>query len=570
MENSFVRYLNTLHNGTASNQNAIAEMQIGSEEFRQTRVKRPVTSELKARLEEGEAVVLTGHAGDGKTTILAQVLEEFDACPDRLEKADTVDCGKVRLHYVKDFSELTREEQKAELESCLRRQEEAALIIANTGPLLRAMGDLTGNPDMESCLLDAMDVADGKKLEVSLPDGFMRTVRILNIARLDNTDFIGPYLQNLTDQRWWKPCEGCPCREECPIRFNIRLIQERSERATQFIENCYIWLGEHNRRTTIRQITAHLAFSITGGLTCRRVQSKADPMSRYQYLFSNLFFGSLDRSDVKGADQIAGIALVKEAGFDRRPTVVDYTLFHGQAYGTYYTPLLGTYLQSLDEGRFLATLSAQRVLKRAYLLFGQNTAEVDEQQTRETFSRWFADYVRLWKKGGSLGSGMRNTICRAISILFVGEELKQEGSQPRIFLTLRRNNEQISNVQLVAGDLWGGDLRLKSEKASGLGGVNRYRLILNLQGKSLHFPISLPLLNYFDEIANGAIATDVDPMLSNGIDSLKAQLLSAVRHQETEDGEEDAGRREIRLIYMSGNHWEPCTLVVDGEHLWKE
>lgn len=34
----------------------------------------------------------------------------------------------------------------------------------------------------------------------------------------------------------------------------------------------------------------------------------------------------------------------------------------------------------------------------------------------------------------------------------------------------------------------------------------------------------MPLLNYFEELKNGIISTNVDPQLSHGIESLKAEL----------------------------------------------
>lgn len=64
--NPFVDYLNSLHNDDASNQNAIAEMQISSPYFDTTQVKRPLVDFIARRLSNGDFVILTGHAGDGK------------------------------------------------------------------------------------------------------------------------------------------------------------------------------------------------------------------------------------------------------------------------------------------------------------------------------------------------------------------------------------------------------------------------------------------------------------------------------------------------------------------------
>ena len=121
MTNSFVAYLNSLHNDQSSNQNAIAEMHIKSPFFSSTQVERPLISYLCDQLKNEKFVVLTGHAGDGKTTLLAQVLDELGVPQPELLKKGTVDCG-FTLRYIKDFSELTAEEQKQELQECSKIQ----------------------------------------------------------------------------------------------------------------------------------------------------------------------------------------------------------------------------------------------------------------------------------------------------------------------------------------------------------------------------------------------------------------------------------------------------------------
>lgn len=548
MENSFVKYLNTLHNGSASNQNAIAEMQIASSEFQKTQVKRPITGFLQKKLEEGRIVVLTGHAGDGKTTILAQVLDAFGARPARLERAGTVDCG-FPLHYVKDFSELKKGQQEDELSDCLRRNQ-AALIIANTGPLLEAFHLLTGDPRIESELLDAMDQTMGRDLTIPAGrDRPERTLFLLNIARLDNTDFIVPFLSNLTAADHWTACGSCPSAGNCPIRFNVQLLQEGGKRAGTFIENCYIWLGEHNQRATIRQITAHLAFSITGGLTCEEVRGNTRKLYRYDYLFSNLFFGSVGHRAAPGADQIAGIRAVNEAGFDRRPLSVDYDLFHRGEHTRFYGESMAAYLKAIEKNIQRASPAVQRVLRRAYLFFGRNTEEKDN---RETFSHWFPEYRRLRAEGGIVPESLRRTVFRAINILFVGEEMKESGKDSySIYLTLRRNNQQISNVQLKVGDIRKEDISFETVKISDINGAVLYQICMCTDRNQ--FRLSLPLLNYFQEIVDGIIVTDIDPLLSNGIDSLKAQLLAEFGNRGRRRDSGDPS--EICIIYMAENEW---------------
>jgi len=553
MKNDFVQYLNSLHNGSASNQNAIAEMQIASPYFASIQVKRQIVDFLKEKVEDKQFIILTGHAGDGKTTLLAQILDALGCTQKKLKPVDTVNCS-FDFHYVKDFSELTHEKQKQELSDCFRF-DGASLVIANTGPLLHAFKKLTDDEEVESILLDAMDSSTGEQLTIA---GY-GNVFILNIARVDNTDFIRPFINKLVADVHWNTCKNCPVAETCPMLFNRNILKDNADRAIKFIENSYIWLQEYDRRATIRQITAHLSYAITGGLSCYRVAKYANSMNRYQYLYSNLFFGYIGNQPAKDAAQIRCIHLFNSIGFDKKQTVVDYDLFNKSDYKLYFSaPVASLFTQVLQDGSYVSPENSQPVLKRAYLFFGQNSQEKNDEQMKQTFSEWFDTYLEARQNGKKPKDRLRKAICKSINALFVGGEL--DDSLSHINLTLRRNNEQTCNVQLLAGQINVDDVKLKVVPIDTISGSLKYRL--ELQTDSVNFPIGLPLLNYFEEIHRGIIMTDIDPLLSNGIDSLKAQLLSShASHQEEDDDDEHV----VRLIYMCGNQWRKRALQI-GEH----
>ena len=176
--------------------------------------------------------------------------------------------------------------------------------------------------------------------------------------------------------------------------FNQQLLKEKFERASSFIQNCYIWLQEHDNRATIRQITAHLTYAITGGINCRQVLRDGNEYWRYSYLFSNLFWGSQGVNEDHAAKQIRGIKLLQESAFDQRATSVDYPLFVKNSTQDYFPAQLNSmfavaapYLKPLKAGK------RHRVLKRAYLLFGQNLQADDAEIQRQVFSEWFDMYL---------------------------------------------------------------------------------------------------------------------------------------------------------------------------------
>ena len=544
MANPFVDFLNTLHNEKGSNQNAIAEMQVGSSWFTEMQVKRDIIEFLRKKIEAGKCVILTGHAGDGKTTLLAQVLQALGLHVSSLQSIGDIS-APVSLHYVKDFSELKQDVQDDQLRACITR-EGASLLIANTGPLLNSFKRMLGN-DCESRLLDAMDAPAGAVFQVSeLHEAF-----ILNIARVDNIDFVKPFLNNIIEARHWSACKECSCAGRCPILFNQMLVNTMHDRVESFIENCYTWLQEYDMRATIRQITAHLSFSVTGGLSCREILYRGIPEWRVMYLFSNLFFGACGAEDMKGAAQIRCIGLMKRAGFDRKNTPIDYVLNVREDVDKYFPKELS---DVFDQTK-IAPMRRQRILKRAYLFFGVNDALQDRIIQQSVFSEWFETWLGI-RDGKKPTKKLRDEICQAINALFVGDSLSGEGNN--INLTLRRNNEQISNVQVLRGRIAIDDVSLVGGKEETVHqGKARYRL--ELRSRDFIYPIRLPLLNYFAEIKNGVITTDIDPLLSNGIDNLKAQLLSAFS-MDTDDG-------EVTLVYLDGSTWKKQTLTVSNHSI---
>ena len=76
--NPFVSYLNSLSNASAGNENATAEAQLTNEHFNKIAVDNPLTDFVYDKImRERCNVILTGNAGDGKTTIAADIFERL-------------------------------------------------------------------------------------------------------------------------------------------------------------------------------------------------------------------------------------------------------------------------------------------------------------------------------------------------------------------------------------------------------------------------------------------------------------------------------------------------------------
>lgn len=119
--NPFVEYLNTMHQLDANNENAFAESQVNNEYYKKVKVQRPLSENVLEILhtQQPQTIVLTGHAGDGKTSILLQILETLN--PNyKLSTTGTISFSSGReLFYLKDFSEISHNERAELLKRCL-------------------------------------------------------------------------------------------------------------------------------------------------------------------------------------------------------------------------------------------------------------------------------------------------------------------------------------------------------------------------------------------------------------------------------------------------------------------
>ena len=114
--NPFLAYLNSLHNTTGSNENALAETQARSRFFTVIHVRSAVAEFARKQITgpERRHIILTGHAGDGKSTIGLELFKTLKGLP--MEKPLDVPwkaveeihlAGQPPITMVKDMSELS-------------------------------------------------------------------------------------------------------------------------------------------------------------------------------------------------------------------------------------------------------------------------------------------------------------------------------------------------------------------------------------------------------------------------------------------------------------------------------
>ena len=117
---------------------------------------------------------------------------------------------------------------------------------------------------------------------------------------------------------------------------------------------------------------------------------------------------------------------------------------------------------------------------------------------------------------------MENTITNALYLEMTGISSSQAREIP---ITIKRNDDSFQKVMLTNGSLKKSDFKIVAVNDS-----NEFEDIQNKKKVFLKicnqdtFRITLPMVIYFKEIADGVISTIADPSLTHGISKLKTLL----------------------------------------------
>lgn len=578
MKNEFVSYLNTLHHASGCNEHAIAENNVSEKDCysRQLKFEREISKKLLKIItaEDGRVVILTGHAGDGKTSILQTLVEKCSGKQmngNDLE-GDIILQNQKHIHYVKDMSEHEREKQISIVKEAFmaQKRKESVILISNTGPLFNVLQELGIEEEK------IIKILDTKTLEEDLfsIEG-VRDVPVLvaNLALFDNSDIIEKYIEKMINPALWEPCIQCEKKEYCPIYFNQNIIRKNKKQIIEFSRWYYRWNFEHGERFTVRQMIAHIAYSFTGNLNCKGIVSLVGNRNlkrKLYHSYSNLFFGYHYEKGKsvqdKNALQIRPIELLQKQCLDLRKIPEEYELFVQNkfyAFDAEVEKLVGLCWKefaALGEEKKQEKRECFQVIKRAYYMYHTKGQEENEKIMRAVFSEVFVKYSEIQNRKmvpGSVKAYIRRLTFHALQLLFTGLAAEETD---RIYLTVKRKGDIPQNVQIVQGYVNRDEIEIKFEDFTNVMNGKIEKIIV-LECKNQRAELTLPMLEYFYEITNGMIQTKIDPRLSQGVENIKAKIFKAGRKTS-----QDA----ITMIYSNGNKFNKIELHLEEDKLFVE
>lgn len=560
----YIDYLNSLHNYNAQNENAYGERNVDNPYFKEVMVSVGLCDYIKNNLSEKEPhiVILTGHAGDGKTSIMYQVLTDLEAEFDAKEKLSEVNLANgAKCLCVKDFSELPEEEIDSQIDRIHVMKKSVEMVengsyvfmVANTGPLINAFGELFDTEaDREKARIQLINMMDSNAGEIVSISGVR--ICVINVATVDSVYFATEFLDKITQDSLWEECKNCQKCAYCHIYRNRQLIIENKSKVFEIIHNHYIWLTEYGTRLTIRSMTEQLAFMLTGGMSCEEVTYN----EAYKYLFSNLFFGYIGTKLNERSLNIIAVGAANHCLYDHKRMRSDEKLLVGKE----YKELFGNKVEEIiveAEQKNAFVSGWTEFLRRTYLFMNIVTdKEIVLQDYEDVFSKQFKRYLVLRDGIDTPSKVDANLIADALSMIYVGTP--SDGTE--IPLTFSRESGITQNVQLITGTIPVRRLRVEQIKTKDSilnKGKDRYELKLKIDKEVLDTVLTLPMLDYFEELKNGVIATNIDPQLSHGVESLKTQISEILKD------DEDENIVEIVVLKNSGNDNIRLELTDDGK-----
>ena len=564
--NPFVPYLNSLHRRNAETDNALAESQARNPFFSFIHVSHPLVTEIESILlsPNKRHVIVTGHAGDGKSTIAVELVKRLTGRPvdqaltEALKRREDIVVRGTALSLVKDFSEWSSAERVELLKEMLAHDGRRFFLISNTGTMLDTfkVHEKSSGGDwlrIENDLLEAMSTP--RLGDIAFHE---TTFSVFNIAMMDNLGIAQQIFERMLASERWQPCSSAECRHHCPIFRNVRLIQANQAVVTQRLFLAYRRMYEYGTRLTLRQLCAHMAYTITSGLTYTdvvKMSQRADPPPMAEFMFFNRFFGDNGKDVDRPALQIRAIREVREQGFGAQPCPTwERKLWlksRGQTFqlrakqapdDLEFLQQIGAGMQSDDS---LTGAQAREQVRRA-VFFLHSFDEGSDGSFRKAFlkSLMLLDFVR-WQSPESERLGLQETTSLHRRIMHVLQEhfsgvklLEGIVSDRHLTVTLcRRSHDVRQSAQVVLARYPEDDFQVRLiTDESNAGGVRR-DLVFDghRRSKELVLRLTLPFLDYVMMRNQGEVGRDLQASYIDRLERFKGQLIRSSASKDDDD-----------------------------------
>ncbi len=571
----FVDYLNTLHNISSENKNAIAESQSVNKFFGKIYCSLKINDEIFDHLNkiENTVVFLTGHAGDGKSTIALEIYKRFKNIPlteklsAPLKQIENLKINGKKIFIVKDISEFPVKERLSTFKEALKNDNSSWLIISNSGPLLDTFNSLSSSESknkfvIEDKILKSLNnhLLEPFKEELVIKD-FGKNIFILNLTMMDNVPYASKIIKNIIKEENWQECNNCLAKTYCHIYNNIKLLQE-SDLSLSKIQWIYRRLSDYNSRITLRQMVAHIAYSITGGISCSDIKTSLDiNLKLIQNTFSNNFWGMCGEKYLNTSDELYVIKLLNELEFGAKPyPQTEQYLYKKDNTVIFNFSDTGKNIFATMQEYYARLSSRKRQILRRYVYFWSDL--------KNPLNNYYDDFLKSpmlikteqwYEKGISTEekNKVKKECLKMLLEVFTGFSSSHYTKHNILYITLKRETDKILQpVQIILRKCDFDHFDIQINKL-----LRQIKLknIIDSGDDSLY--LALPLLDYIYYKNIGQIGQNVDELYKNQINIFKNSLLNKIiRNNQVSN--------KIGLLCMqSNNSLSEIKIVLDNNKI---
>ena len=550
--NPFVSYINSLNSLDGNSDGALAEKQAQEALFCQIQVEHPLVNEIYSILTtqgNHRHIILTGHAGDGKSTIALELYKRLKQLPADLpldaglQAKEELNYGGIPITIIKDLSEWSQADQE-QLWQEIKSNQRRFVLVSNTGSLLSLISkNSDDNQKMlwEDKVLEAMDSSQGKTLELE-----NITFSVYNLALRNNLDIAKSLWNKMVHAPGWEKCQQCTFAKVCPILKNISLIQQYDVTILERLGLLLERISAYGSRLTMRQISAHFSYMLCSGYNCSQIMDLAVAGTRFtenagDYYFFNHFFGDNANAADYRAEQLKSVKVIKAQNFESHLAsgFERYFWLNGQKGAvTLNIPELDKYYNKVCKEACIETdpeksgpdgSAARRQIRRMF--FFLHTPTEAEKAGFEKFMGAFLNSEMLlqyntWKQNEKLPldkrSKLQDQLFQVLQEHFCGVRIPDgsKSSGKSLYITLARKQHNIrQSAQVVLGKVnFSDNFNLKFENG-----------IVILQGKAsckgIDLELTLPFLDYIDHRKNGGISSVLQSSYIDRLEKFKADVL---------------------------------------------
>ncbi|OPL12258.1 MAG: hypothetical protein AVO34_07615 [Firmicutes bacterium ML8_F2] len=556
--NPFVFYLNTLSNFSAGNENATAENQFSNQNFLRIIVNNPLETYILEQIKNKQNVILTGNAGDGKTTIALNVLHSLTGVQCNLSKHLYIQ--EHNLVLIKDMSELEKAKQENIFDEALKEQNKKYFIVSNTGTLLNSIKAKShNNYQYYSETLTAL----GANEPTFIMD---KRFLLVNIGQINSIGTAINVFQKICNKENWRECLKCRLNEHCPIYHNVQLCNKKLDTLSARISLLYRRLYEYGYRLTMRQMVGHLAYAITSGLDCEKI-AKMSVTSLEEIGFSksfvNNFFGGDGFTLQPIAMQLYPLRIIQNTGFGNKL----FSSFERNAWMKKDLSLLmGDFSEGLTIGKQLLDLEdvKSRTFLRRFVYF---YCAMDKHM-QDNYIYMFLkspqlknliDYAKTEKIPVLKESQLRKKVLHVLQEYFSGTRLPEERFIiDDLFITLNCGASN-KKTQMILADYKASDFELQIIPKYEIGEEKAGLLRLYCKSADCALHLDLPFLDYVAKHYEGEIAEELSAYYADRIERFKIELLESYQNHD-----EDT----LRLLMIgSDRKFSVIKFVMDNDRL---